>query len=342
MLRYVTALVGCAIVGVVVLGMSGCGDQVLATVGSKKITRSELLAKLEKDSGQEALVGMINRQLVEDAFAATKATITPQQVEDRLNQIKKSYPTPEAFAQAMTAQGMTEADVRDTIALNLKLEYLCTKDVKVDEASLKQYFEENRAKFDKPEMVSYSEIVLSSQDEANKVKEALGKPGAKFEDLARQNSISPNTREQGGKVPPMPKQYIGPPEVAKALEGLKPGQIAGPITAEGRFYIVRLDAITPAEKADFNKDRAKIEERYKLEKAKQPADLLAELKQKAVINIIDPKYKFLQEQFKPKAALPSFGEKGGAAGQGQAPAGKGGASAPQQPPAQQQPPARRK
>jgi parvulin-like peptidyl-prolyl isomerase len=331
-----------------VLGISGCGDPVLATVGSKKITRSQLLAKLEKDSGQEALVGMINRQLVEDAFAATGATITPQQVDERLNQIKKSYPTPEQFAQAMTAQGLTEADVRDTIALNLKLEYLCTKDVKVDEASLRKFYEENREKFDKPEMVSYSEIVVTSLEEANKIKEALAKPGAKFEDLARQNSISPNTREQGGKVPPMPKQYIGPPEVAKALEGLKPGQIAGPIAAEGRYYIVRLDAITPAEKSDFNKDRAKIEERYKLEKAKRPDEVLSELRQKAVINIIDPKYKFLQEQFKPKPALPSFGEKGGAPAQQQPPAGKSGAPAQQQAPAgkggapAQQPPAQKK
>lgn len=340
MLRYVTALVGCAILGAMVIGMSGCGDQPLATVGSKKITRSQLLAELEKKSGQEALVGMINRQLIDDAFAATKGTITPQQVTDRLEEIKKQYPTPEAFAQAMTAQGITEEDVRDILTQNLKLQALCTKDVKVDEASLKQFFEENRDKFDKPEMVSYSEIVVTTQDEANKVKEALAKPGAKFEDLARQNSISPQTREQGGKVPPMPKQYIGPPEVVKALEGLKPGAVSNVISAEGRFYIVRLDAVTPAEKADFAKDRAKIEERFKLEKAKQPVDVLNELKQKAVINIIDPKYKFLQEQFKPKAALPNFGEKGGAPAQGTAPAAKDAPPA-QEPPAQQ-PPAQKK
>jgi parvulin-like peptidyl-prolyl isomerase len=323
-----------------VIGMSGCGDQPLATVGSKKITRSELLAKLEKDSGQEALVGMINRQLVDDAFDAAKLTVTPQQVTDKLDQIKKSYPTPESFAQAMTAQGMTEQDVRDSITLNLKLEALCTKDVKVDDASLKKYFDENHARFDKPEMVTYSKIVVTSQDEINKVKDALAKPGAKFEDIARQNSIDPQTREQGGKVPAMPRQYIGPPEVEKALEGLKPGAVSAPFTAEGQFYIVRLDGTTAAEKADFTKDRAKIEERFKLEQAKQPADILNELKQKAVINIIDPKYKFLEEQFKPKAALPSFGEKGGAPAAGQAPA-QGQAPAAQKAPAQQ-PPAQKK
>ena len=79
------------------------------------------------------------------------------------------------------------------------------------------------------------------------------------------------------------------------------------------------------------KDRKKIEDTYKMTQAKQPEEILQQLREKAVINVVDPKYTDLNDMFKPQAKLPEFGAQGaqtGKAGGAQAPAvqPKGGAA----------------
>lgn len=318
------------LVAVVVMVFAGCGKQPIARVGDHQITRTEFLERLEKDQGREALLGMINRSLIEDAFTQSGLTIDPKELEERMAQIKKQYPSPETFAKLLASRGMTEADVVESIELDLKVQKLCTKDVKMDEAKLKDFLNQYKDALGEPERVSYSEIVLSTEEEAKKVAAQLAKSKDEFANLAKQHSIAPGSRENGGKVPEVPKEQLYPPQLSEALLALKPGQISEPKQLDGRWHILKLEKVLPARAASMDKDRKKIEDAFKQSQAKDPQALLTEIREKATVKIIDPKYEDLAEMFQPKGALPQFGQ-GGAEGQGGTPPPQGSGAAPQQP-----------
>lgn len=312
-----------------VSGFVGCGKQPIAVVGDSKITRAEFLEKLEKDQGREALLGMINRQLIEDAFAASGMTLPPEKIDERMKEIKERFGSDESFAQMLASRGMTEEDVTESLAMEMKVQMLCTKDVKVDEAELKKFFKQYKSAFGQPERVKYAEIVVATKDEAAKIAAELKKEGADFAKLAKQHSVSPMSRDNGGELPPMPREQIFPPTVAQTLAGMKAGQISEPFAVEERWYIVKLIEVLPASEASLEKDRARIEEAFKSRQAKDPQQLLSELREKATVNIVDPKYADLNEMFTPKADIPSFGPEGkGAPSGGEAAPGKGGQAPP--------------
>lgn len=311
----------CLLVAFALAGLMGCGKQPVAIVGSTKITKDEFLARLQKDQGRSTLVGMINRKLLEDAFTASGLTVTDQELQDGLKEMKTSVGSPEAFAQALAARGMTEKDALESVALELKVRKLCAKDVKVTEQGLKAFFDQYKSQypFTTPELVSYSELVVATQADAQRIADQLKKPAASFDALAKQNSISPQSRERGGKLPPAPASQIMPEAVRAAVLALKPGQVSAPLQVEERWYLLRLDGVQPAQTKDFVKDRKSIEELYRQANAKQPADLLSELLQKTTINVVDPKYADLNEHFRPQAKLPEFGAKGATTGKGKLP-----------------------
>jgi hypothetical protein len=120
-------------------------------------------------------------------------------------------------------------------------------------------------------------------------------------------------------VGPVPVQAVSPAAVQGALSKLKPGEVSGIIEADKRFYILKLDELKPAQKADFKRDRKKVEDIYKMQQAKNPQALLQELQAKAQVNVVDPRYQDINDMFKPKGELPTFGE-GAATPDGAAPA----------------------
>ncbi len=300
----------CTLLAATLSWLAGCGKQPIAKVGSHTITRQEFLDKLEKDQGRDALIGMINRQLIEDAFSKSGLQLAPSEVQEKLAEIKKGYPSEQAFAQVMANQGMGEEDVIESLTLDLKVKALLTKDIKTSEDELKKFFEEYKSHFDQPELISYSEIVVSDAATATKVADQAADPSKDFAALAKQNSLSPQTRENGGLVPQQPQQAIYPPQVREALASMEVGKVSKPIEAEGRWYIVKLNSKKAAEQADFKRDRAKIEEGYKSMRAKSLQQLLTEIRETADVSVIDPKYQDVADVFQKKPELPEFGAKG--------------------------------
>ena len=302
-----TRLAAVAVIAIVMLGTLGCGKQPIATVGGEKITRAAFLEKLESDQGREALLGMIHEKLVEDAFTQAGLSLTDAEIEENLDKIRQSMGSPEVFSRWMKSQGMTEEDLLTRLTLDLKMRALCTKDVKVTEEGLKQFYEQNKERFYQPSLLTYRELVVASEEEAKKVAAELAKPQADFGKLAKQHSISPASRDKGGEMPAMPLERVYPEAVQALLGGMKAGQMSDPVDVGGRWYIIKLEKIDPEKRLTLSTDRDEIEKVFKLQSAKQGAQLVEELRQKASVTVIDPKYKDIQDMFSPKEELPSFG-----------------------------------
>lgn len=146
--------------------------------------------------------------------------------------------------------------------------------VKVDEARLKSYYEENPAQFRQPERVRAEYVLLSADALARDVpvtdaevkaqwearygaafagreaarKKAEGilaevrKDPGRFAEVAKAQSDDKPSAEQGGDLGFQPRgSFVKPFE--DALYKMKPGQISGVVETEFGFHILRLEAI---------------------------------------------------------------------------------------------------
>jgi len=282
------------------------------------------------------LLEMVNRRLVEGALDAAGLTLDTAQTDEEIMKLQERFPTPDAFANWLSQQGLTLEELRSEIAFGQKLEKLCTKDVTgYTEADLDKFFQDYKARYDKPLRVTISEIVLTTKEEADKVYELATQEGASFADLARQHSVSSIFRDAGGRRPEAPLAALMPPELKAPASTLEVGTVSKPLkVGEGelaQWYIIKVEDRKPPEEATLETARKDVERDYKRLKAKQPAELLSELRQTAQVSIYAPEFQDLNELFRPQQELPSFG--------GQGPQGGGTAGGGPRAPAQGPPPA---
>lgn len=97
---------------------------VVAVVNYMPITRFELDQLMYNKVGKEALDALITQKLVNQELMNRKMTVTPSEIDARLEEIKKQLGTPENFNQILELQGVTQAQLREQIDYQLKLEKL--------------------------------------------------------------------------------------------------------------------------------------------------------------------------------------------------------------------------
>lgn len=296
---------------IALISLWGCSNQPVAIVNGTRITKKEFYDRLEQAGGTKVLQELIARRLLTDAFDKSGLKLTDQELNDELAQIKKQVPDEAAWAQYLKQQGITEAEVKDMIAFNLKVKKLAEKDLKPTAADLRDEFTHYRNDFNRPAAVTLSEIVVSDKTKADEIRKQLNDPKASFATLARQYSISTYTRERGGRRPEEAAEAVMPEALRPSVANLQVGQISQPIKADQAWYIIKLEAKTAAETPSFDKIQDKVTQHYMYTHAKSPQELLEELRKTAKVNVTDPKYADLNKVFGPPASLPSFGDQKG-------------------------------
>lgn len=318
------------------LTLTGCGNQPVAVVNGTKITKTDFSKRLEQTYGEQVLADLILRALVDDAFAKAGLVLDDAELDAEIQKAVQSAPDQAAWEQMLASKGMTEADFREFIAFHMKVRKLATQGVDASEEVVKKFFEENKDRFAEPESVEYSMIVLSDKAQADKLAGQLKANPEQFNDLARQHSLDNGSRDNGGRYPKTPVVQVRPAELRQQLQKLQPGKIAGPFSAEGVWFLVRLDAFHAAKQPGYEEIKDTVKEAYLLDHAKQQDELMAELRKSAQIHIVDARFQKLSEYFQPATdSLPTFGSD-----QDAAPADSSKtAPAAEQPAAGQQPPA---
>jgi len=115
----------------------------------------------------------------------------------------------------------------------------------VPEAEVKAFFEANRAEYERPEEVRVSAVILKDRRRAEEVaRQAKGEQGRSnkgFRELVARHSVDEETALRGGDLryfhrgsKEVPAEVV---EAAFALE--RTGDVAGPIAAGGRFYVIK-------------------------------------------------------------------------------------------------------
>jgi foldase protein PrsA len=131
-------------------GRSGEAEQqavVLATVGGTPIYRHDLLEQLEADYGHELLSRMIDRILVDQAFANAGLEFPQEKLEGIVQEWRHQAGSEEEFQGQLAIQGRNEQDLRENIEIGIKIEMLGQKDLIYTEEDLRRYYEEHQDEY---------------------------------------------------------------------------------------------------------------------------------------------------------------------------------------------------
>lgn len=278
----------------------------VAQVGSEKITRGELdenpllseqLNALKAQYGEnygtnaeikdqlveykkQILDQMIQEKLVlqhaKDYNINSEDAAIKEQVDKSINDmIKQNFANDKnKFAEELKKIGTTEEILRNFYKNQIVIEKIndqIAKDVKVDDATAKKYYDENIYQFlKKPAKFHASHILVKTEEEAKKVKERLDKK-EDFAKVAKEVSLD-GSKEKGGDLGEMEYSGVVKP-FADAVVKLNKGETSGIVKSEFGYHIIKL---TDKEAVEF-KGFAEVKEQIKKE-------LLDDEKQKAFTN----------------------------------------------------------
>jgi len=301
-------------------------DTVVAKGKDVKVTRNQVDDELIRYKAQAAAHGqnvgpdqetMMERQILEQLIQVQllQAKATPADkaagkalAEKRFGEAKKRLGSQEALDRQLKLMGATEQQVLEKWTESAIAETVLKRELKVNisDADAKKYYDDNPAKFEEPEMVRASHILLMTTDpktnlelteeqKAAKRKEMEGllkraRAGEDFAKLAQEYSEDPGSKDKGGEYKFPRGQMV--PEFESAAFSLKTNEVSDIITTRYGYHIIKLSEKIPAHKVSFEKAEAEIKDGLAQQALqKQFPNYLAKLKTDAGVEILDEKLK---------------------------------------------------
>jgi peptidyl-prolyl cis-trans isomerase C len=313
------------------------GDPVIAKGKGVEIKRSQLDAEMITVQSMASARGqtltpenlmLIQRQKLNDliSFRLLLARATDadkvkgkEQFAKALERIKKDNKLTDAefdekLSGQLKMQGLTRAEWdqqrldQGTVAAVLERELKLA----VSDEAAKKFYDENPTKFEQPEQVRASHILIGTKDmstgtdltdEQKKAKrkqiDDLRKRATQGEDfakLAKEFSEDPGSKETGGEYTFGRGRMV--PEFEAAAFSLTTNQVSDVITTTYGYHIIKLSEKIPAKVVAFAEVSDELKEALKnqeLQKQLADGDYLEKMRKDAGVEILDEKMKKLDE-----------------------------------------------
>ena len=261
---------------------------VIAKVNGESVTRTELedyVRNLEGQAGSpipadqrdriyrgviDQLVGY--KLLVQEA-KARKVVVADADVDARIAEVKKQFPSEDLFIQTLIDRKMTldqiKADARRDMSIARLIEAEIAPRVAVKPGQVEEFYKSNPEKFAQPEQVRASHILIRTEENADAATKAQAKAkaqqilkdvkaGKDFATLARQHSQD-GSAVNGGDLGFFPQgQMVGP--FNDAAFSLKPGATSDLVETQFGYHIIRVAEKQPARTVPLEEVRPRIEE----------------------------------------------------------------------------------
>lgn len=145
---------------------------IAAVVNGKIISRYQIINKLEKSGGKDILDTMITEILIDQEAKKLKVVPTDAEVKVEVDKVKAQYGT--TLDSMLTFNKMTMKDLEDRIKIQLTIEKVLTDKIKVTEAEVNKYIEDNKSTI--PADMSAEEVKIAVEQQIKSEK-----MGAEFE-----------------------------------------------------------------------------------------------------------------------------------------------------------------
>jgi peptidyl-prolyl cis-trans isomerase C len=289
---------------------------VIAKVNGEAVTRAELelaIRNIEGRAGQpvppaqrdrvyrDVLERIIGYHLLVQESRARKVVAAPWEVDQRVAEIKKQFPSEQAFDEMMKQRGLSPDRLRqetgDTMAVNRMLEKEFETAIATSDADVRKFYDDNKARFREPESMRASHILIRADqnaDAAAKAKaraqlaglEAQVKKGADFAALAKQHSQDPGSAQNGGDLGFFTRGQMVPP-FEQAAFATKPGQVSGIVETPFGYHLIRVAEQKPGRDLGFDEVKGQIVEYMKQQLREQKSNAFIEqLRAKAKVEVV--------------------------------------------------------
>ena len=267
---------------------------VLARVNGENVTKTEVedyIKNMEAQAGaplppdqrdrvyRGVIDQMVGYKLLLQEVASRKIAVPDADVDARINEVKKQFPSEDMFMQALISRNLTldkmKVDARRDIGVSKLIEQEIAAKVAVKPEQVESFYKENPDKFKQPEQVRASHILIKfpeSVDDAGKAAVARAqakmkaeqilkdiKAGKDFAALAKQHSDDPGSAVNGGDLGVFPQgQMVGPfNDVAFRL---KPGETSDLVETQFGYHIIRVAEKQEGRTIPLEEMRTRIEE----------------------------------------------------------------------------------
>jgi peptidyl-prolyl cis-trans isomerase C len=250
---------------------------------------------------RQVLDRVVGFHLLVQESRARKVVAPPWQVDQQIDEMRKQFPSEEAFAAALKGRGVTlaqlRADATDSLAVNVMLQSEVESKIAIQPAETKTFYDQNKARFRQEDSVHASHILIRADQNADAATKAKAKAqaadilrqlkgGAAFADLAKKFSQDPGSAPNGGDLGFFPKGQMVP-QFDGAAFALNPGQTSAVIETPFGYHIIRVIETKPGRDLGYDEVKGQIEEYLKQQQREQKSqEFVDRLKAKGTVQIL--------------------------------------------------------
>ena len=262
---------------------------VLARVNGEDLTRQdfqEFVGNLEARAGgpvpaeqrdqvyRRVLDQMVGYKLLQQEAKARKVAVADADVEARIGEIKKQFPSEDVFMQMLVERKMTldqmRSDARDDMAIGKMIEAEIATRAAVKPEQVQDFYDKNPDQFKQQERVRASHILVSVPQDADAAARAQArakaeqvlkdvKAGKDFAALAKEHSQDPGSAVNGGDLGFFQQgQMVGP--FNDAAFSLQPGAISELVETQFGYHIIKVAEKQASRAIPLDEVRPKVEE----------------------------------------------------------------------------------
>lgn len=237
------------------------GDEMVASIDGKEITRQQWMAAMETRYGKETLQILVNTAVMEKASKDYKIKVLDEEIDLEVALLRTAQDGTDTKIQSLTNE-----ELRQEIRAQLILEKVLTKDIIINEDQVNTYYKENQLLYNIPTTYRTSIIVVGSLKEANRVLKELDN-GSDFSVLAREHSLDTSSASLGGEIGFITTSQNNIDKgIQEAVKGLDMQEVSEPfVMSDGRYGVVMVTEINAGKSFTYEEVKGHIERVIALE-----------------------------------------------------------------------------
>ena len=147
---------------------------IVAFVNGQPITRLSIIQQLEKQGGKQVLNVAVTKLLIEQEARKKNISVSQKDVDGEVKKTEKSLASQgQTLDQALAAQGMQKADYVDQVRLQLLIQNLVGKDIKVSDKEVNDYIAANKTSFPEGSNMDQIKKTVAQQLKQQKLNEKV-------------------------------------------------------------------------------------------------------------------------------------------------------------------------
>jgi parvulin-like peptidyl-prolyl isomerase len=252
---------------------------------------------------QGALEMIIFEEMVYQEAQRRKMTIPAAKIEQGEAAYRQQFDSPDQFQQYMQSEMHgSRQQFRKQIERSMLIDQLLKQEVDnksaVSLAEVRAYYDKNSVRFQVPESYTFQSISVvpplkptaeQAKEARKKADELLNQAKAtkSYQDfgLLAEKISEDDFRVNMGDHKVVAKDKL-PPQVVKAFQAMKPGEVSGLIQIESAYTIVRLNAHTMAHKQSFDEVKGSLRDELQKQKYEQlRVNLARQLRAKSKVEV---------------------------------------------------------